>query len=124
MGVRICKLAYLLCLCYNNKMSIYSFEHNRRRNRHQQVERTKRQLAQSVLMRVHEQLEDDPETTSFSVPVLKPEKLALRLLRDHPEVISRRVDLGRAVVLRLNEETQPPELEIELGQRFEHNNGL
>lgn len=116
MLVRICKLAYLLCLCYNNKMSIHSFEHNRRRERHQLVERTKRQLARSVLLRVHEQIETDPEVTSFTVPVLRPERIALALLRDYPEIISRRVNIGRAVTLRLNEDVQPPELEIELGQ--------
>lgn len=101
-------------------MSIYSYEHNRRRERHQQVERTKRHLAQSVMMRINEELMEDPDATEFSTPVLKPEKTVMRILRDHPEIIARRLDLGRLVSLELDESTEPPELTIRLGQRFEH----
>lgn len=101
-------------------MSMYSYENNRRRERSRQIERTKRQLAHSVMMRINEVLIENSETTEFSTPMIKVDKTAIRILRDHPEMIARRLDLGRLVNLELDEDAQPPELTIRLGRRFDH----
>lgn len=101
-------------------MSTHSFEHNRRRERFLRIERTKRQLAMSVLTRINEEVIHNPNITEFTAPMLKTDKIALRILREHPEIIARRLDTGRLVNIELDESTQPPELTIRLGQRFEH----
>ncbi len=103
-------------------MSALSYEHNRRRERFLHVEHVKKQLALSVLSRINEEVINDPDITEFTAPMLKTDKVALRMLREYPEIVTRRIDAGRVVSLALNETVQPPELTVRLGQRFDHDN--
>lgn len=88
----------------------------RRNERFREVERIKRALAHSVLSRIHEEWEEDPQADYIRAELKRPlDGTARLLLAQHPDVISSKVHVGRAVTLRLNEEAVPPILEICLG---------
>lgn len=94
----------------------FSSEHSRRREQHRVAESIKRNLAKSVLVRVHEEVASDADVREFTTPLLRTNDVALRILRNHPDVIARRVDIGRSLSLELDESVEPPLLRISLGE--------
>ncbi len=102
-------------------MNLYTKEralHLERENkRFREVSRVKQALAHSVLSRIHEEWEADPEASLIRADFKRPlDGLARRILTRHPETVSSRVNIGRMVVLRLDESSEPPVLEICLGE--------
>lgn len=90
-------------------------ENSRRREQHKVIESVKRNLAKSVLIRVHEEIAEDADVREFETPLLRTNDMALRILRDHPDMIARRVDVGRSLSLKLDETVEPPVLRFSLG---------
>ena len=80
------------------------------------VRTVKVQLARSVFARIKEELEINPDITSFTTPLLKDTERVRYNLRNHPEQIAARVVLGRTVELSLDESVIPPLVTINLGQ--------
>ena len=103
-------------------MSQYSEEVRRQRlerNRinYRTASQLKREMAKTLLARIQEELETNPETTDFDAELRRPlGRLERYLLRHHPDEISSRVKIGREVIAQLVEEVEPPVLRIHLGE--------
>lgn len=89
----------------------------RENKRFHEVNRVKRALALSVLSRIHEEWEENPDANLIRADLRRPlDGVARRILSHHPEAVSNRLNIGRTVLLHLDESVEPPILEICLGE--------
>lgn len=82
-----------------------------------EANRRKRLLANSILIKIRDELASDPETEEFTYPVGSAvAKLERFVLTHYPWDIADQIRPDHSITLSLNESIEPPELTVTIGQ--------
>jgi hypothetical protein len=104
-------------------MNSVSREYGRRRvsdnlERHRKARRLKREMARTILLRISEEQSRNPDVREIDAHLRRPlTGLETLILGRYPEEITDRINIGQPVEVHLNDEVEPPLLEIRLGER-------
>lgn len=82
-----------------------------------EAEQRKRLLANSILIRIRDELSNQPETEQITYPLKDSVgKLERFVLTHYPQDIADRIRPDRSISLELDESVEPPQLTVTIGQ--------